>query len=171
MAKRDHAQEGTRDYCVHCNGVVILRRDPKRYSHYFWEHLDPQDPEKPVRCGEVDKPFKFNSANPKNFCSVRVETSWHYNLCNRPAKDLELHMCGIHANHERKRLKKEKDWREKYELNLFIREQVGELVKQLEEEWGISAKIHYEGTYTGKVVVDPEELLKLLDDLGNMEEV
>ena len=182
MSKRDHAKSGTRDYCRFCGGTIQLGSTGSSYRWLNWVHILPEDEERPQVCRDLsygpNERARYNTAKPKTFCAENVHTSWSSNLCNRPVKDDELFMCGIHANHERKRRKKDEERDSHYELQRFIQENVAKLCTQLEEEWGLEASSHYQynwgggmGSYTGKVLVDPEALLKLLDDLGNMEEL
>lgn len=117
-----------------------------------------------------------NFALPASFCSERQNVG---GTCNRPVKETvedkwggKKALCGIHLAHLRKAIKKEEERETATEISAWRREEVEKKIARLEalglsdvkEEW----VRHYTGptlgSYTGKVVVDPDELLLLMEE-------
>lgn len=184
MGKRDHAKPGSRDHCFHCNEIIeLFDLSPEKYRQTLrWHHLEPAQPGLPDLCPQVEildqsKWAPRTKATPRLWCSESVETSWHYNLCNRPATVPEWHMCGIHGAHERKRREKEEKEQQEAEEQAYVSEVLDKTIEYLKEEYDIDAEKHYyrphgdgwRGRYTGKIIVNPKQLVDILDELLNME--
>lgn len=171
MAKRDHCKVGSRDYCANCSGVIELVVRNNRFRDPTWQHLEPEDPERASVCcllpkEDADTWPRYKTANPRSFCWVVMDTSWHMTHCTRPVTDFDRHMCGIHANAARKAEEKDRKWRDEVEMSRYISEEVGKLIDRMKEEYGLEASLHHtprDFRVTGKIVVDPVKLMELLE--------
>lgn len=106
--------------------------------------------------GSCDKPAK----------EVIVEGSWAQGTVERKAA-----LCGIHYSHHRRAEKAAKEREEASALEEWTREETEKAIKRL-ADFGIEASAdwqrHYTGpflgSYTGRVIVDPRQLLEILEE-------
>lgn len=111
-------------------------------------------------------------ALPRDYCveSITSADAWSFSgrTCNRPVKDFDLFMCGIHARHKREREERDRKYREKRDISDYIFSQTLELQKEIQDRFGIQTKTHYNWKtheYDGLVTVNPRELLDLLEGM------
>lgn len=112
-----------------------------------------------------------------DFCMQHIVGNWGYGTCGRPAKG---HMrggmpaCGIHLRGERKEVEKEERREQRRELQKWIQEEtkvkadkIHELLKMkvaLEVRYWSGHGEWHEPIYTGRIIIDPDELLPLIED-------
>lgn len=109
-------------------------------------------------------------AAPREYCVEHVQGDiWSGGrTCNRPVKDFDLFMCGIHARHKRDEDRKRKERQEKMAISDYIFSNTLELQTQIKERFGLDTKSHYNWhshEYDGLVTLNPRELLDLLESM------
>ena len=104
---------------------------------------------------------------PERVCKKRVNTdSWTSRICSRDGKEAteEGWLCGIHLAAYRRRkandIKRKVEW-DASEDNRRRSEYAVDILQEL----GVDGRAHYDATftnrYTGKVIIDAQDLLKL----------
>ena len=104
-------------------------------------------------------------AKPNSFCA-EVTGDYYGGVCNRPVKDKELMMCGIHASHEHKRLRENEEIRQRRQFHNDVEAALGSFVEELNEMWDLDAKLERKdlGGPTGNIVVNPGRLRDILSE-------
>lgn len=189
-------REGTRDYCRNCGAVISYQREPRDESRHrprhIWVHLV-EDAEPRQTCpglehitqeGEEAGSVNFwrsPKAQPKSYCmeSMQNASSWYSEFCLRPVKDYDLYMCGIHASRARKEAERQEKERQAKEQEAYLAEVLRKVIAHIEEQYDLKSDADYSrwpghGPWhpprlTGKIVVDPQELLETLDGLRDEE--
>jgi hypothetical protein len=127
---------------------------------------------------EATRPYYNPYAIPTSFCPEHTESGYSYqnSTCHRRVKDAALGMCGIHARPIREREARDRRQAEIQRQKEFEVKGIKGLIAELEKLGVKGATIHYKivPTYksypthtseiTGKVVVDPEQLIDLLTE-------
>lgn len=116
---------------------------------------------------------KTHSPQPSSWCMRSLNSGGH---CERVAKDTwrDGHsfeaLCGLHLSQERKYQKEQEERENSEQLQSWLRSELEEKIARL-DRLGIQAEmqyvIHYggrySGSYSGKIIVDPDQLLEILD--------
>jgi hypothetical protein len=172
--------------CRHCDGRLSYGNDPDPLPYEeeekprtygsrkggarfrrAWYHVNPYEDDArvcPARTGTL--PWRLYG-EPKEFCQ---ETMVDYGgVCNRPVKYTEdgNFLCGIHAKVLRQEQKRQREYQQQAEMREYVSESIGEMVSKIKKHFpDFKASIHYTGQYpqnlTGKIVVDPQWLIKTL---------
>lgn len=161
-----------------------------------WWHVaqqpKPEDPEHYARgmySTECETPIQkrnykgelfdfYENAKPKDYCTEHTSSSNYRadNLCHRPVKDEKLHMCGIHAARERKINHEDEQRKLERELSAWAQEAAEVAVANYKKVFGEDAEVEAEYNYrassgfTGRIVVNPEELFEKLEELYDRRE-
>lgn len=115
-------------------------------------------------------------AAPRDYCVEHISSrdAWSVGgMCNRKVKDHDLFMCGIHARQSREDERKRKEYTEKRDLSNYVFDEVLRIQAEIAERFGLKTQAEYDWRqheYTGKVVVNPRELLDLLIEASVEEE-
>lgn len=105
-------------------------------------------------------------AAPRDYCIVNVDSAYSSRYCNRRVKDAEIFMCGIHARRERDRERARAKEKEQSDISSYVFSGAVELQTELKERFGLQTSTHYDWkshSYTGRVVINPRELLDFLE--------
>lgn len=127
-----------------------------------------------MHCNEKAIP-KVRAA-PRDYCDEHVSSrdTWHVGqICNRPVKDHDLFMCGIHARRKEQEERKRREYKEQRELSSYIYDETLRIQVEIADRFGLTTQPEYDWRqheYTGKVVVNPRELLDLLIEASVEEE-
>lgn len=164
--------------CRHCRRRVIFTYLPRlseghdkakfRIRAPIWFHRGRELGEE-LHCDESDKNQR---AEPREYCVEFTGSGSAYTtfrICNRPVKDYDLFMCGIHARVKREDARKREQYQAERELSDHIFSSTLALQGRIEELFGLSSKTEYdwrEHAYTGKIAVNPRELLDLLERMS-----
>lgn len=111
-------------------------------------------------------------------CPYRGRVCEHYNYswhnkqyCGKPAKgrskEEDLPMCGIHLAAERKRLRNEEQRHSDRQMQEWLLDETRTLMRRIKDELGINSGLYYDwnnSRYTGKIVIDPADLVAILDE-------
>lgn len=187
----DTVPEGLDGVCRHCGKVVIwvnFNRDSTFATPQFtWMHKGTIPPERVETYGmfrqrtteqygdlhtgclmeiiEGMDPGPAEEAEPREYCTFRTGLG---HICNKVVTEKEWFACGIHAARERERVKEQEANRKEREVQASIIEGVNELCIKLKAKFGLEyvepEKVTYSRSYSGKVVLEPKELMDLLDD-------
>lgn len=112
-------------------------------------------------------------AIPTNYCVSSTDTGWHSEMCNRPQKFEHRGepMCGMHYRPIREQQEREVREAEEAAIKQWARDSLKEKIARL-ATFGLEAEIHstvvdwakYKTQMTGKVTIDPDALLALLEE-------
>lgn len=116
----------------------------------------------------------FHNVCPEKVCKKSVpddrNARWiHFHPCGKDGKGQwdGVWLCGIHLNAEKKKAANMDQWQAERSAG-HRNEERSKLAIDILAELGIDAGVHYQshptriGRYTGKIVVDPQELFKAL---------
>lgn len=160
-------------YGRHDPGYRHRPHDPPGYKPR-WTHAPEPPGENRVRC-EIPKPegggdyWRPPSAAPVEFCQASTQEG---ELCNRTAVPKERWsvvarhpVCGVHIKDEERYHKERIAREEQNQLNEWARDETQKMVDILKQAYGLDCTLENRyGGYTGKVVVDPNALLALLEE-------
>ena len=150
-----------------------MKRDERaqRYVevHAGWFHTKPSPISDEARyCPDPERPVE----NP--IFQRRVIAASYCHDCGRKQKGTArngLPVCGIHLRAEREEQKRNEEWEQHHDVQSWISREVTRKI-QLLRRYGLEdVKEHYQSTpgakfyghYTGKIIVNPDELIELLE--------
>lgn len=185
MAK--HLPIGATDVCRHCKNSIVWwissekmtysgEEDRLRYSQPMWWHPVPDDRQPNTEfsitfdskhkimerlCSQNEAGAKEH-AEPMTYCQSDSENN-PGGVCNRPIRDKEKMMCGIHATHADKKDKEYEERIANQHFNMAVREGVQELIGKMKEEFGLDAReMRTYGDPSPEIVVNAEQFLEVL---------
>jgi len=158
-------------------GKMSYDRKPTPHRPYFtprWTHVPESDGEDKAYCElenpEVEKPlWRKPRAQPNEFCNARnYGDGTDCNLTARPKEEWSIYTtvpkCGRHLKEDIEQYTQKQAAEEKVELEAWARQHVEQLGKTLKETYGVNWTYERRfSEYTGKIVVDPAEILEILE--------
>lgn len=166
-----------RGICRHCGEKVkyhLLPRptDKPGGTYYTWFHME-DPPGDQLYCKLDSQPERMvrKRAEPREYCAEHTNSatySYAGNICNRPVKDHDLFMCGIHARQVHNERERRKQFSQEREISGYIFTETVDLQQRLKERYGIDTKTHYDfhnHRYSGMVLINPAELLSFLEEI------
>lgn len=170
--------------CRYCRKPVIysyLPRMPEeqgkdrsfRIRSMIWYHKNRPLGEE-LHCEGVPRAKRSirNRAAPRDYCSEHQQGSdtWSSgSICNRPVKDFDIFMCGIHARAVHQEKKRREEHERKWAKNNYVFSETVALQKEILDRFGIETNTHYDwraSEYTGLVTINPRELLDALEEMA-----
>lgn len=173
--------------CRHCGERVIftrLQNIPEGHPKYnaerpynnirryeIWHHRNAPIGEE-LHCAnqpektEDGRHLYRKRAEPRDYCVQSVDSAYSSRYCNRRVKDAEIYMCGIHARREREHERKRQKDKEQNDLSNYVFSETVKLQEELKKRFGLDTLTHYDWkshAYTGRVIVNPRELLDFLE--------
>ena len=145
------------------------------YKDETWMHIVSWPIEKRSDLRRACKGTKNQNATPSSWCMVSQNSGGD---CKRVAKEIvdtgyggKKAMCGIHLAHVRKAQRQAEEQENQSAIEAWKAEELERKIAELAKygvkagkEWVRHNVNSYYGSYTGKVVVDPDKLLEILQD-------
>lgn len=175
-------QQVLRGTCRHCRQPVVFTYlphmpnaesgDRRQFIRYMiWYHKGRELGDE-LHCRGVTDPEYPNRvfrAASREYCVEHTNPGGYGSgICNRPVKDHDLFMCGIHARRVHKRKEDDAKWKQKHEISDYVFTNTLALQHKIKEGWGLETKTDYSyqnHEWTGKITVNPAELLDLLEEM------
>jgi hypothetical protein len=167
-----------RSTCRNCNAPVAYTRlkelpegHPKKsrwYGGTIWLHPG-REPGEETYCDPDEKDrIMRKRAEPKGYCTTVPQGQYSSSICNRPVKNTDLFLCGIHDAARRKAADRDAKFRQERELSDYVWSSTLALQNELKERFGIDSKMHYDPQnhcWTGMILVNPAELVDFFREL------